>query len=270
MLFFKENRADLETEFAKLSMSSSDTVSRITAAKTSSTTASPTSTPSPPHPKPEPSPELALIHTAMRKLREGLVASSRADGFTRSTYLFLIRAAVLARAWEAYTPAISHLISHVHPSSSLSQSEWNEVTAYHILDLACRQHDLQGALALRRARGLQPRADSGSGSDIAHIIDEILRALTHDEWFRFWRAKKHADGYIRVIMEFAEEGVRVHSLKCLARSYFTAEKEYVEKTAGRTWKELVDEGVGWELEVDEGEDWSESKETVVIRRAKVN
>jgi hypothetical protein len=266
-LFCKESRDDLESEFAKLSMASNGSTSRITAAKATSTAPSPISTPSPPPIKPEPSSELILIYTAMRKLREGLVASSRKDDFARDTYLWLIRAAVLTRAWEAYTPAIAHLVSHVHPASPLSKSEWQEISAYHILDLACRQGDLQGALALRRARGLEPRRD-GSDSDVTSLLDEILQALIHDEWFLFWRAKRRADGHYRAIMEFAEEGVRVHALKCLARSYFTAEKEYVEKCAGRTWKDLVDEGVGWELEVVEGEDWSESTETVVIRRAK--
>lgn len=269
MLFCKETpRSDLEAEFAKLSMSSNDKLSRIAALKASTTLPTSSATPAPPPtPKAEPSSELILIHTAMRKLREGLVASSRKDEFARSTYLFLIRAAVLARAWEAYTPAIAHLVSHVHPITPLTQAELIEVSAYTILDLACRQRNLQGALSLRRTRGLKPRRDGvGAGSDVAHLIDEVLRAVIHDEWFRFWRAKRRADGHYRVIMEFAEENMRVHALKCLARSYFTAEKDFVEKAAGRAWKELVDEGVGWELEVFEGKDWS--RETVVIRRVK--
>jgi hypothetical protein len=68
------------------------------------------------------------------------------------------------------------------------------------------------------------------------------------------------DGYQRSVVEWADGGMRVHALKCLGRSYFSAERGFVERVADRRWEELVSDGVGWELSAD--------GERVVIRRAK--
>lgn len=68
------------------------------------------------------------------------------------------------------------------------------------------------------------------------------------------------DGYLRCVMRFAEDGLRIHALKCLGKSYFGVEKGYVERCTDRRWEELVKGGVGWEL----GHDGV----SVIIRRIK--
>jgi hypothetical protein len=78
-------------------------------------------------------------------------------------------------------------------------------------------------------------------------VQLVLRALVADNWVLFWKMKRAVDGYQRRIMEFAEQGIRVHALKCLGRGYMSADRRYVEHCADRKWAELVEDGVGWEL-----------------------
>lgn len=63
----------------------------------------------------------------------------------------------------------------------------------------------------------------------------MLRALVADNWVLFWKMKRAVDGYQRRIMEFAEQGMRVHALKCLGRGYMSVERRYVEQCADRKW-----------------------------------
>jgi hypothetical protein len=78
-------------------------------------------------------------------------------------------------------------------------------------------------------------------------VELVLRALVSDNWVVFWKMKKAVDGYQRRIIEYAEQGTRVHALKCLGRGYMSAERRYVERCADRKWADLVHDGVGWEL-----------------------
>jgi len=267
MLFCHESRLSLAAEFSKLSIQADSALSRHAATSKPATSAANPSDPVPadlppasamPAPPttatthgPDASPELVLIHTAMRKLREAMLSSRRVDDFARSTYLFISRAAILSKSWESYLPALNYLTNTVHKTSPLSPTDWAAVTSYQILDLACRQRDFHQAYLLRAQNAL---ADEH--------VDRILHALVRDDWVAFWNAKRHVDGYLRAIMEYAEEAVRLQALKALARSYFEVDRTYLERCAGKPWQDLVDEGVGWELLDKAG------REIVVIRRPK--
>jgi len=87
----------------------------------------------------------------------------------------------------------------------------------------------------------------------------ILRSLVKDDWVAFWKVRKRVDGYQRALLGFAEEAVRLHALKCLAKTYFSVERTFVETMADKEWPELVKSGVGWELA--EGD-------KIIIRRPK--
>jgi hypothetical protein len=186
----------------------------------------------------------------MRKLREAIVATHRRDAFAQRAYMFLIRASILTRAWESYHAALLYLLGPIHAATPLAPADWREFAGYRVLDLACRQGDLGGAFALRWG------CFGGVGR---WELDAVLAALVRDDWALFWRTKGKVDGYVRALMEWAEEGVRLHALKCLGRSYLTVGKVYVEACTGKDWEDLKRAGVGWELEEDG---------TVVIRRAK--
>ena len=192
--------------------------------------------------------ELAMIVMAMRKLREGLVASSRYDSFAQHAYMFIIRAAILTSTFESYHPALLRLLYHMQPLAPLPTSEVQEFAGYHILDLSCRQGRLGEAFEIRKRWGIEDEH-----------IDNALKALVREDWVLFWRIFKVVTEHQRRLMAWAEGDMRKHALKCIGRSYFTAEKYYVERNAGRSWKDLKEkDGVVWDLEGD----------TVVVKRIK--
>lgn len=192
--------------------------------------------------------DLPTILLAMRKLREAILATRRRDHFAQRAYMFIIHASILCRSWESYQPALLYLLHHIHPTTPLSRPEVQEFASYRVLDLACRQYEISDALRVKREFSVQNRR-----------VTTVLHALIHDDWVRFWRAKRAVDGYQRAILEFAGERMRVHALKCLGRSYHQVERAFLERSGDAEWKELVEKGVGWVLREDG---------VVVIRKAK--
>lgn len=77
--------------------------------------------------------------------------------------------------------------------------------------------------------------------------ERALKCLVTGNYWGFWRVRGCVDGYKARVMEWAEEGVRGHALRCLGRSYFQAEVRFVESACGgRKWEELVKrDRVGW-------------------------
>jgi len=192
--------------------------------------------------------ELGIIMMATRKLREGIFASRRVDAFAQRAYIFIIRAAILTKNMESYYPAMLHLLNRIHPAQPLSAADLHEFVGYYILDLACRQGDHASAYAVRKQYGFKDRR-----------IEMVMGALVHDNWCVFWRMRRAVDGYQKRLMEWAEDALRVHALKCLGRTYLTVEKAYVERVTERSWDSLKKENnVGWEL----------AGNKVVVRRVK--
>ncbi|KAA6415626.1 MAG: hypothetical protein FRX48_00342 [Lasallia pustulata] len=184
--------------------------------------------------------DLSAILIAMRKLREGLVASARTDPFAQRAYTFIIRAAILTRHMESYHPALLHLLRRIHQATPLAASEHHEFVSYYILDLACRQSDLAAAYA---ARNLYQHRDQR--------VEQVLKALAHDNWYMFRRIGTLVDGYQKRLMEWADDRMRTHALKCLGKSYLSVEKSYVERVTDREWDVLTETNkVGWALEGD--------------------
>ncbi|PHH80844.1 hypothetical protein CDD80_6403 [Ophiocordyceps camponoti-rufipedis] len=187
--------------------------------------------------KPENSKALSDVLSALRKLREAIVASDRIDDFALQAYLFCIRLAVLVKRPEAYHPAALHLLRSLHPRHPLTSVELHEVAAYLVLDTACRRQQLAEAFALRRRYGLRDAK-----------VAAVLAALVHDDSLAFWHVKAAIDGHCARIMEWAEPDMRTHALKCIGSSYLTVDIDFLERLTGSTWDELKrDYGVGWEL-----------------------
>lgn len=190
---------------------------------------------------------LSILMAALRKLREGIVASKRADDFALQAYLFCIRLSILIKQPESYHPAILHLLRVIHAQHPLSTVELQEVVCYLILDTACRRHELAEAYGLRRAYKVR---------DLK--IDAALSALAHDNYIVFHRVRKSVDGHRARLMEWAEQDLRVHTLKCFGRSYMSVDLKYLEQSTNVDWAQLTRDGVGWELE----------NEKVTIRRVR--
>ena len=223
------NGDDLDAQFASLSLQ--------TVSFSLSSSASPDAVPIPATRSFNPSTaELTIILSALRKLREAITATGRKDQFAQRAYIFNIHAAILCKDWESYSPALGSLLNVIHPTTPLSSTELHEYVGYTILDQACRQGDFAGAHETRLRYGYTDRR-----------VELVLKATVADNWVVFWKMKRAVDGYQRRVMEFAEQGMRVHALKCLGRGYMSADRRYIERCADRKWTDLVNDGVGWEL-----------------------
>jgi len=185
-----------------------------------------------------PSKDLSDVLMALRKLREGLVASKRADDFAAQAYLFCARLAILARRPEAYHPALLHLLRFLHPRHPLTTLEAAEVAGYLVLDAACRRGQVAEALLLKRRFALRDAR-----------VDAVLRALVADNWVAFRRLMGAVDAHRRRLMEYAEPDMRLHTLKCFGRTYLSVDVDFLERSTGKSFADLQkDQGVGWELD----------------------
>jgi len=232
---------DLDKQFASLSLNTPSATP--TPPPTSHSISAP-----PPSRGYNPTNELTTIVSALRKLREAITATKRRDHFAQRAYIFNVHAAILCRDWESYAPALNALLHTIQPRTPLPPSELREYVGYLILDQACRQGDLAAAYATKLKYNYKDRR-----------VELVVNAIVNDNWVVFWKMKKAVDGYQRRIMEYAEKNMRLHALKCLGRTYMSAERQYVERCADQKWPQLVADGVGWEL----GED-----DKVIIRRPK--
>ncbi|KEF54571.1 uncharacterized protein A1O9_09013 [Exophiala aquamarina CBS 119918] len=195
---------------------------------------------------PPPSSELSIILVALRKLREGLLASSStapSPVFSQRVHVFNIRVAVLARHPPSYHPSLLHLLFVLHtPSNPLPRSELVEMTTYLILDMATRQSDLCNAYALRYNSRIKFGYENLN-------TDKLLRSIVTGDWISFWRVRRKVDGYIRSILFWHLEPQRRLSLKAIGRSYLTSDIKWIleSATGGEMgWEELVrSEDVGW-------------------------
>ena len=195
---------------------------------------------------PSPSAELSTILLALRKLREGLLASSKTvpqPAFSQRVHVFSIRVALLALHPEGYHPPLLHLLTVLHTTEHpLPRSELVEMTAYLILDTAIRQNDLTQAYALR----YQSRVRFGFNS---RIVDSILKSVVTGNWVMFWRVRQKVDGYLRAILHWQLEQQRKTVLKTIGRAYYACDAKWIvqSSTGGETsWDVLVKvEDVGW-------------------------
>lgn len=180
--------------------------------------------------------DLSTVLSAFRKLREAITATARKDAFARRAYFFGVHAAVLCKDWQSYLPALHYILNVLHVATPLSPPDLKEYVGLLILDQACRQSNLALAHETRLKFAFKDKR-----------VETALKALAADNYVVFWKVRRAVDGYQRTVMEFAAQGVRVHALKCLGRTYMGADKSFVERATERSWKELVADGVGWEL-----------------------
>ncbi|KAF9767682.1 hypothetical protein IL306_015106 [Fusarium sp. DS 682] len=186
---------------------------------------------------------------ALRKLREGLVATKRADLFSIQAYIFSIRLSILAKHPESYHPAILHLLRYMAVWTPMVHSEIEEIAGYFMLDAACRRRDLTEAYFIRQDFNIRNKK-----------LDRILKALAHDDYVSWQFSKKQANLHFLKLMEWADDDLRLHTLKCFGRSYLNVDLPFLEFATGRKWDELKEkDNVGWELD----------DEKVTIRRVRV-
>ena len=185
---------------------------------------------------------------AMRKLREGIIASKRADRFAVEVYVFCIRAGILAKHMESYHPALLHLLQVLYPKVQVSESEHQEFAGYLILDLACRQANYAAGFRASQVYGLQGTK-----------ANAVLRTLVHGQYHLFWRINNAASEYEAKIMEYAEDRMRALALRCLERAYFKVDEIYLTRVTAMNLKGLR---TVYDLR------WEYDGQSIVIRRQK--
>ena len=116
------------------------------------------------------------------------------------------------------------------------------MTAYLILDLACRQGEFASAYGLRSTSRLR------HGFELRDVNDVIDAVVTRN-WVKFWRARKKVDGYVRAVMQWAVDDMRRDALKAIGRAYMSCDLRWILNSAcggEMSWEDLVKiENVGW-------------------------
>jgi hypothetical protein len=181
--------------------------------------------------------ELASIILSMRKLREGIVGSSRVDAFSSKAYMFMIRVSILMKHPDSYHPAIQHLLYDIHPYVPLSASEKQEFAGYLVLHLASKMKAYNEAFMVKREFQVTD-----------YRILQAVDAMIQGNYWSFRATRRKVDLYKARLLEDAEQRMRDHTLKCLGKSYFTVDVNYLESVTGAKWDELKKEfGVGWDM-----------------------
>lgn len=202
-------------------------------------------------PGPSPATELSTLLLSLRKLREAVLATASTTpiAFSQRLHVFSIKVAIQARHPPSYFPSLRHLLDDLHTTSNpLPDSELKDHISYLILDYSCRQEDLVSAFELRaRARRLY--------NFQSREVDQVLQAIAHGNWVKFWRARKEVDSFMRAVMDWAEDRVRRQALKAVGKAYLGVDVSWiVEGCTGDstwTWEKLAErEKLGWEKQGD--------------------
>ena len=152
--------------------------------------------------------------------------------------MFVIRTTILLKHMPSYHPALLYLLYSLHPINSLATSERDEVIAYYILDLACRQNDLALAYEVRHRY-----------KHCNRVVGLTLRALVHGDWLMFWKLKASMNVYQQRLMDSADDRIQNIALKALEKSYLKIQVTYLESAIKRSWDELTEQDrLGWTLQ----------------------
>ncbi|OJD19446.1 hypothetical protein AJ78_00620 [Emergomyces pasteurianus Ep9510] len=205
-----------------------------------------------PEQSPPPAEELSILLLSLRKLREAILATSSKTSiaFSQRVHIFCVRVSILAQHPPSYYPPLQRLLKHLHSTTNpLDPSDLHEFTTYLILDYACRQGDMPAAYALRARSKVAFGYRNNS-------VDNILRAIMHDDWVLFWRVKRNENAYTKALINWAVDGIRRRALKAVGRAYLSVDVDYLleccaGESEGWTWETLVEkEGLGWKREGD--------------------
>ncbi|KAF8535546.1 hypothetical protein BDD12DRAFT_854890 [Trichophaea hybrida] len=187
----------------------------------------------------------------MRKLREGITAARRIDKFAVEVFKQHIRAAILVQQIDNYHSALTYLLYELHVFLPLSNLDIQEFASYHMLHLAACLEEYGAALAVKNEFQIVDRR-------ALQAVDAII----HGNYWSYRAARNRVDQYMGRLIDYAEDRMKKHMLKCVGAAYFTVDLPYLEVVSGVSWKKLQEEySVGWELD--------EATRTVTVKRPKM-
>lgn len=117
--------------------------------------------------------------------------------------------------YQTYVPSINYLLKN---KSKLSPAELNEITNIFALHLAHFSNNNSAAL----------RVCHEYASDDLKLQRALkaYRTLDYFTWFKLYRFEK--DLLYQRMMEFGEDRMTKHSLRCIQKSYFQLPKDYID------------------------------------------
>lgn len=166
---------------------------------------------------------------ALRKLREGIVASARADGIAVSAYRMSVSAAQAAGNWDEFKRALQTLVFDIYPNLEIGdpeRREWPRYARKLLLFYICYPVD-----PARPTQPYGPLSELHSivsklsrpilASDEVQSALKILSALRRGDFVAFSRthgclAKEDAE-----LVEFLLPRYRTRTLAVLCKAYYT-------------------------------------------------
>lgn len=165
------------------------------------------------------------------------------DEFTISVFLYSIRIATRVGHYQTYVPSISYLLKH---HSKLSASNLNEIINIFALHLAHFSNNNEDAIEI---------VHRYANDDIKlHRVLKAWRTLDYFTWFNLYHSE--SDLLYHRMMQFGENRMINHSLKCIQKSYFQLPKDYVDSVFHIDFETLKTKFAC---------DWALKEQTVVIR-----
>lgn len=171
--------------------------------------------------------DTSTVLAAMRKLREGLVASSRLDVFSHQVYFFIIYATILIGNFESFHPALLHLIRVIFARSDIAKTQKDEFVGFYILDLACRQGNLRKAFETRHVYACNDQN-----------INKLLMALVRGDWRLYWKTYEVMNVYQKKLLQASHEMMRQHTINCVSASYLSVRRDFLEEAARSPWRDI--------------------------------
>lgn len=165
------------------------------------------------------------------------------DEFTISVFLYSIRIATRVGHYQTYVPSINYLLKH---HSKLSASNLNEIINIFALHLAHFSNNNEDAIEI---------VHKYANDDIKlHRVLKAWRTLDYFTWFNLYHSE--SDLLYHRMMQFGENRMINHSLKCIQKSYFQLPKDYVDSVFHIDFETLKTKFAC---------DWTLKEQTVVIR-----
>ena len=197
--------------------------------------------------------QIHIIRSAMRKLRESLMATNRRDELTREAYLYIIRSSIRQQYHEAYHPALLYLLRTPGLAKLLGIVEYLEIVRYAVLDLAGRQDALREAWELAWRTGIfkyqrnfhetqRSRNEllSKSLEKRNETVRRVLHAATRNDVMLFHIHKQELSENEGQLVGPLQRRLDLHTVRCLSKAYFEASIYFVEHVINLRWYNEVE------------------------------
>ena len=161
---------------------------------------------------------------ALRKLREGIVASGRHDKFAIDVFERTALYAILADHPESYVPCLKYLLDSLYTTMEDKHSMEN----LHLLHL-CSLDTLSDFVTARVEAG-----------ERRCTADDVFQAIARNNWLRLTYIRKRANRYERALLQRQERRLTNQALLSIASAYHFIDVEWL-TSKFEHWKHTADE-----------------------------